>query len=85
MQLQGSCSIFCFENEQKLFLNYCDCVLFHSGYFVFSVVANLPDVIGVRVAEEKVNYFGNTHQVVLVMSTGMSLGITESFTFGTTK
>lgn len=49
------------------------------------IVANLPDVIGVRVAEEKVNYFGNTHQVVLVMSTGMSLGITESFTFGTTK
>ena len=57
----------------------------HQILFQYSVVANLPEVTGIRVAEEKVNYFGNTHQVVLDMSTGMSLGITESFTFGSTK
>ncbi|XP_060573285.1 cytochrome b-245 chaperone 1-like [Ruditapes philippinarum] len=49
------------------------------------VVAQLSEVTNVNVKEEKVNYFGTTYQVVLKFSTGMSFGITESFTFGSSK
>ncbi|XP_041364932.1 cytochrome b-245 chaperone 1-like [Gigantopelta aegis] len=47
-----------------------------------TVVANLDDIVGIRVEEESVRFFGNGHQVVLLFATGMSIGITETFTFG---
>ncbi|XP_045211747.2 cytochrome b-245 chaperone 1 homolog [Mercenaria mercenaria] len=49
------------------------------------VVAQLSEVTGIKVQEEKVNFFGTTYQVVLKFSAGMTFGITESFTFGSSK
>lgn len=48
-------------------------------------VAQMSEIVGIGVNEEKVNFFGTTYQVVLEMATGMSIGITESFTFGSSR
>lgn len=45
------------------------------------IVCRMSEVINVRLEEERMNYFGNSYQVVLVFNTGMSIGITETFTF----
>ena len=45
---------------------------------MFSVVANLADVISVRVQSEEVKYGGMGYMVILLFSTGYSLGITET-------
>lgn len=49
------------------------------------VIAQLSEISGTTVQEEKVNFFGNTYQVVITFSTGMTIGITDSFTFGSSK
>ena len=49
------------------------------------VVVNLDDIVGVRVDEEDVRYFGKSHIVVFLLNTGMIIGITESYTFGSSK
>ena len=49
------------------------------------VVVNLDDIMGVRVDEEDVRYFGKSHIVVILLNTGMTVGITESYTFGSSK
>ena len=46
---------------------------------------NLDDIVGVRVDEEDVRYFGKSHIVVILLNTGMTMGITESYTFGSSK
>lgn len=46
------------------------------------VLSNLHDIVGVRVDEETVRYFGKGHQVVLLFNTGVNFGITETFTYG---
>ncbi|KAK6187957.1 hypothetical protein SNE40_005873 [Patella caerulea] len=50
-----------------------------------TVVSNLNEVIGVRVEEQEVKYFGKSHQVVLLFSTGICLGVTDSFTYGSSS
>lgn len=44
------------------------------------VVANLDNIIDVRVEEKELKYLGKGRQVVLHLHTGAILGITESFT-----
>lgn len=46
------------------------------------VVANFEDIISVRVVEKELKYFGQGQQVVLQLNTGVTLGVTESFTMG---
>ncbi|KAK7112790.1 cytochrome b-245 chaperone 1-like [Littorina saxatilis] len=49
------------------------------------VVVQLDDIVGVRVDEEDVRYFGKSHIVVFLLSTGAIIGVTESHTFGSSK
>lgn len=49
------------------------------------VVANIEDIISVRVVENELKYFGQGQQVVLQLNTGVTLGVTESFTMGKTS
>ncbi|XP_076459290.1 cytochrome b-245 chaperone 1 homolog [Babylonia areolata] len=49
------------------------------------IVVNLDDIVGVRVDEEDVRYFGKSHIVVFLLNTGMTIGVTESYTFGSSK
>lgn len=49
------------------------------------IVVNLDDIVGVRVDEEEVRYFGQSHVVVFLINTGMTVGVTESYTFGSSK
>lgn len=53
-------------------------------YFII-VLSNLHDIVGVRVDEETVRYFGKGHQVVLLFNTGVNFGITETFTYGNSR
>lgn len=50
-----------------------------------SVVVNLDDIVGVRVDEEEVRYFGKSHIVVFILSNGITIGVTESYTFGSSR
>lgn len=50
-----------------------------------SVVIAVEDVMQTDVSEEKVAFFGRTYQVVLKLSHGASVGLTESFTFGSSR
>ncbi|KAL8591016.1 hypothetical protein ACOMHN_021781 [Nucella lapillus] len=61
---------------QKLFPQYTD---------VKIIVVNLDDIVGVRVDEEEVRYFGKSHIVVFLLNTGMTVGVTESYTFGSSR
>lgn len=52
---------------------------------LLSVVITIDDVMQTDVTEEKVAFFGRTYQVVLKLSHGASVGLTESFTFGSSR
>ncbi|ESO85797.1 hypothetical protein LOTGIDRAFT_204604 [Lottia gigantea] len=47
-----------------------------------TVVSNLDEIVDVRIEEQDVKYFGKSYQVALVLSSGISLGVTDAFTFG---
>ena len=49
------------------------------------VVVAVDDVIQANISEEKVAFFGRTYQVVLKLSHGARVGLTESFTFGSSR
>ncbi|KAK7493338.1 hypothetical protein BaRGS_00015464 [Batillaria attramentaria] len=49
------------------------------------LVMGLDDIVGVRVDEEDVRYFGKSHIVVFILNTGMTVGVTESYTFGSSR
>nr|XP_006814660.1 PREDICTED: uncharacterized protein C17orf62 homolog isoform X2 [Saccoglossus kowalevskii] len=49
------------------------------------VVANLSDIIAVRVQEEDIKYAGKGHYVVLVFGTGFVIPIAERCTIGDKK
>ncbi|XP_025091149.1 uncharacterized protein C17orf62-like isoform X2 [Pomacea canaliculata] len=49
------------------------------------IVVNLDDIVGVRVDEEEVRYFGKSHIVVFILSNGITIGVTESYTFGSSR
>nr|KAG5704117.1 hypothetical protein BaRGS_009647 [Batillaria attramentaria] len=55
------------------------------SWSVLIVVMGLDDIVGVRVDEEDVRYFGKSHIVVFILNTGMTVGVTESYTFGSSR
>ena len=46
---------------------------------------NLDNIVGVRVKEEEVRYLGKSHIVVFLLDTGITIGATQSYTFGCSK
>ncbi|KAL4240789.1 hypothetical protein ACF0H5_001577 [Mactra antiquata] len=46
------------------------------------VVAQIPEIVSTSIEVEKGSYFGDTYQIVLKLSTGFFIGLTQSFTYG---
>lgn len=48
----------------------------------YIVVLDIDEIINVTIKDETVTYFGKGYQVVLFTSSGMEIGVTESFIYG---